>query len=64
MNTLKIRQQVDLTTPYMYFVVTPEGDHMYFETKEKARHFISVYNDTKNKRDNNVKQDRRPTMGR
>ena len=50
--------------PYNFYTVTPEGDTLYFTTKQKAKHFISIYNETKNKRDQYVKQDRRPTMGR
>lgn len=31
--------------PYNYFVVTPAGDYMYFETKSKAKEFIEFYNE-------------------
>jgi hypothetical protein len=28
---------------YNYFVVTPEGDYMYFEKKKQANEFIEFY---------------------
>lgn len=41
--------------PYNYYVVTPEGDYMYFETKPKAKAFIEFYNEYKEKRNKNGK---------
>lgn len=29
--------------PYNYFVETPEGEVMYFETKQKAKLFVEFY---------------------
>lgn len=31
--------------PYNYYVVTPGGDYMYFEQKQKAKEFIEFYNE-------------------
>lgn len=36
--------------PYNYFVVTPEGDYMYFEKKNQAKEFIEFYKEYTSKK--------------
>ena len=31
--------------PYNYYVITPGGDYMYFETKQQCKDFIEFYNE-------------------
>ena len=43
-KTLAVYTVMDYSMgPYNYYVVTPEGDWMYFEEKKQARAFIEFY---------------------
>lgn len=48
---LKIYSVIDFQMgPYNYFVVTPEGDYMYFEKKNQAKEFIEFYKEYTSKK--------------
>lgn len=50
-KTLAVYAVTDYTMgPYNYYVVTPEGDWMYFAEKKEARAFIQFYENYTNKR--------------
>lgn len=50
-KTLQIYSVTDYTMgPYNYYVVTPEGDWMYFAEKKEARAFIQFYENYTSKR--------------
>jgi hypothetical protein len=49
-KTLSVYPITDYTMgPYNYYVVTPEGDYMYFSEKKEARSFIEFYHDYSSK---------------
>ena len=43
--------------PYNYYVVTPEGDWMYFAEKKEARAFIAFYNEYQNRKNLTINRD-------
>ena len=40
--------------PYNYYVITPSGEYMYFEEKNKAKEFIEFYHEYSKKHPDKV----------
>lgn len=53
---LVVYTNINLRGAGNYYVVTPEGDHMHFETKPRAKAFIEFYNEYKEKKNGNKQQ--------
>lgn len=57
-KTLQVYPVLDYCMgPYNYYVVTPEGDWMYFAEKKEARSFIEFYTEYQNRKNLTINHD-------